>query len=104
MVMDFRDLKTLSEQDVSFDPDEVLAERTPQYQDAIPEEILDLLEEAAETYVSLAPTLPQRLQQVAKKEIEFLISLYYNKIRDSLKIENPQPPQNIAELLACCAF
>lgn len=96
---DFRDLEALAKQDLSLSLTEVLAEQTSQYQDAIPEEILDLLEEAAETYVVLAPTLPERLRNSACKEIDFFMRLYQDKIKKFLGIENPQFPQKITQLL-----
>lgn len=102
MTADFRDLEALAKLASDLTGTDVLTERAPQYQDAIPEEILDLLEEAAETYVVLAPTLPCRLQKSARKEIEFFIQLYQDKIRKFLGIENPQPPQKITQLLAQC--
>jgi hypothetical protein len=86
--MEFRDLEAVAEQDLSLMPAWELEARTSQYQDAIPEEILDLLEEAVETYDILAPALPPRLQNTARKEIDFLISLYENKIKDVQSIQH----------------
>ena|SRR4028119_1799716 len=102
MIVDFGDLKALVEADLDSTLSESLAARIPQYQDVIPEEILDLLEEAAETYTTLAATLPHHLRKTAREEIEFLISLYEDKIRDSLHIKNPQPPQKILQILSSC--
>lgn len=102
MTVDFGDLKALAEADLDSTLSEALAARIPQYQDVIPEEILDLLEEAAETYTPLAATLPHHLQKTARKEIEFLMTLYQDKIRDSLHIKNPQPPQKILQILSSC--
>ncbi len=99
MNMDFKDLEAFVEQDFCLPLAEIPAERTSQYQDAIPEEILDLLEEAVETYDIVKPTLSQRLRNIAKKEIEFLISLYRDKIKDSQAWHNPHPPQKIQRLL-----
>ena len=45
---------------------EVLASRQEQYQDVTPAQILDLLEEAEQTYAIVAPTLPSCLQNSAK--------------------------------------
>lgn len=100
MNMDFRELEVFAEQDFGLMVAEVPAERTSQYQDAIPEEILDLLEEAVETYDIVKPTLSQRLRSIARKEIEFLISLYRDKVKDSQPLKNPQPPQKILRLLS----
>lgn len=103
MTVDVKNLEPIAEEDLALNLSEVFAARVPQYQDAIPEEILDLLEEAAETYTSLAPTLPHRLRNIAKKEIEFFLSVYQNKMREYHRIQNPQPPQNILQLLSHCA-
>jgi len=100
MNMDFRELEAVADQDFGLIL-EVPAERTSQYQDAIPEEILDLLEEAVETYDIVRPTLSQRLRKIAKKEIEFLISLYRDKIKNSQSQHKLQPPQKIIQLLSC---
>ena len=100
MNMDFKELEAVAEQDFGSIA-EVPAERTSQYQDAIPEEILDLLEEAVETYDIVKPTLSQRLQNIAKKEIEFLVSLYRDKIHTSQPRHKLQPPQKILQLLSC---
>lgn len=100
MNMDFRELEAVAEQDFGLMV-EVPAERTSQYQDAIPEEILDLLEEAVETYDIVKPTLSQRLRKIAKKEIEFLISLYRDKIKNSQSRHKLQPPQKLLQLLSC---
>ena len=45
MNMDFKDLEIVAEQDMGLMLAEIPAERTSQYQDAIPEEVLDLLVE-----------------------------------------------------------
>jgi hypothetical protein len=102
MTVEFRDLKTLAEQDIGLSLSEALALRRLQYEDVIPEEILDLLEEAAETYATLAPVLSDQLRKIARKEIDFFISLYQNKIRQHYYTQNPQPPQKILQLLSCC--
>jgi hypothetical protein len=101
MDIDFKDLQACAEQDFGQMLADVPAERTSQYQDAIPEEVLDLLEEAVETYDIVEPTLPQRLRKIARKEIDFLISLYHEKIKHSQSLHNPQQPQKIRQLLSC---
>lgn len=101
MKMDFKDLEVFAEQDFSLTLVEIPAERTSQYQDAIPEEVLELLEEAVETYDIVEPTLPQRLRKIARKEIDFLISLYRDKIKQAPSLQNPQTSQKILQLLSC---
>lgn len=101
MKMDFNDLEFFAEQDFSLTLVEIPAERTFQYQDAIPEEVLELLEEAVETYDIVEPTLPQRLRKIARKEIDFLISLYHDKIKQAPSLQNPQTSQKILQLLSC---
>jgi hypothetical protein len=101
MKMDFKDLEVFAEQDFGLIVGEIPAERTSQYQDAIPAEVLDLLEEAVETYDIVEPTLPQRLRKIARKEIDFLISLYQDKIKHASSLQNPQTPQKILKLLSC---
>ena len=102
MTVNFKDLKALTNQQLDVTVTESLAAKTSQYQDVIPEEVLDLLEEAVETYIIVAPTLPRRLRTSARKEIEFFMQLYQDKIRSSFHVQNPQPPQKILQLLACC--
>ncbi len=99
-IMDFNDLESLVEQDFSSIPAQVLETKTAQYWDAIPEEILDLLEEAAETYSVVAPTLPNRLQNTAKKEMEFFLSLYKEKVKHSPTNHKPQPSQKVLQVLS----
>lgn len=101
MKIDFKDLEVFAEQDLGLILDEIPAERKSQYQDAIPEEVLDLLEEAVETYDIVEPTLPQRLRKIARKEIDFLIALYHDKIRYTPSLQNPKTPQKILQLLSC---
>lgn len=101
MNMDFKDLEAFAEQDFSQMVADVPAERTFQYQDAVPEEVLDLLEEAVETYDIVEPTLPQRLRKIARKEIDFLIALYHEKIKHSPCLQTSQQPQKIRQLLSC---
>lgn len=100
MIGDIENLKPVDEEEFDLKLSEVLAARVKQYQDAVPEEILDLLEEAAETYAILAPLLPQRLGKAARKEIEFLVSLYKEKLRKFFHIQNPQLPHNILNTLS----
>lgn len=99
--MELRDLEAVAEQDLSLMPARELEARTSQYQDAIPEEILDLLEEAVETYDILAPALPPRLQNTARTEINFLISLYQNKVKDVQSIHHSKQYPQIPQLLSC---
>ena len=54
---------------------------------------LDLLEEAAQTYVIVAPTLPSCLQNRARKEISFFLELYLDSLTRTT--QNPQPPENM---------
>lgn len=98
---DSKDFKTLAHQEFELPLSEALAEKRHQYQDVIPEEVLDLLEEAVETYVVLEPTLPNNLRRNARKEIEFFLTLYKEKIRKYFHIQNPQPPKKILRLLSC---
>lgn len=100
MSVDFRDLETLAQQNLDSTLSEALASREEQYQDASPEEILELLEEATETFCPLAPKLPPYLQDTARKEIDFFMALYQDINRHSLQIQNPQPPQKIVNLLS----
>lgn len=101
MMADSKDFKDLAHQELILPLSEALAEKSHQYQDVIPEEVLDLLEEAVETYVVLEPTLPNNLRRNAKKEIEFFLTLYKEKLKKYFQITNPQPPQKISRLLAC---
>jgi hypothetical protein len=96
-----KDFKALDHQELDLPLSEALAEKTQQYQDVVPEEVLDLLEEAVETYVVLEPTLPNNLRRNARKEIEFYLTLYKDKIKKYFHIQNPQPPHKIRRLLSC---
>lgn len=58
----------------------VLAERELQYQDATPEEILDLLAEAVDCYTFLATALSPQLRQNAREEIKFFLSVYEESV------------------------
>ncbi len=102
--MEFQEIETFAEQDLSFMPIRELEARISQYHDAVPEEILDLLEEAVETYNMVAPALPASLEDTARKEIDFLISLYQDKIKGYQSIDNPESPQKMLELLSGNVF
>ena len=86
MTVEFRELKAFAEQNPNLTLSETLESKRQQYTDVIPEEILELLEEAFETYAMLAPSLPPTLQDIAVKEIDFFMSLYQDKSRDSIHI------------------
>jgi hypothetical protein len=101
MTVDSKDLKALAHQELDLPLAEALEAKTQQYQDVVPEEVLDLLEEAVETYVVLEPTLPNQLRRNARKEIEFFLTLYKEKIKKYFHIPNPQPPKKILRLLSC---
>jgi hypothetical protein len=73
----------------------VLASRQEQYQDVTPAQILDLLEEAVQSYAIVAPTLPSCLQNSARKEISFFLELYLDSLINSRTTQNPQPPENM---------
>jgi len=94
MTVDFRDLEALAFQNLDLPLFKVLASRQEQYQNVTPAEILDLLEEAAQTYAIVAPTLPSYLQNTARKEITFFLELYVDSLINSGIIQNPQPPEN----------
>jgi predicted transcriptional regulator len=95
MTVNFKDLKALTNQQLDVTVTESLAAKTSQYQDVIPEEVLDLLEEAVETYIIVAPTLPRRLRTSARKEIEFFMQLYQDKIRSSFHVPDYQEQSRI---------
>ena len=97
MTVDFREIKALAGQNTDLTLSETLESKRPQYRDVIPEEILELLEESLETYAMLAPSLPPTLQDIAVKEIEFFMSLYQDKSKDSLHIQNLQPHQKLLD-------
>ena len=81
MNVEFKDLEALAKADFNSPLSEVLAERVIQYQNASPEEILDFLEEAVETYAASAPKLSLPLIDIIQKEIEFFISVYENSLK-----------------------
>lgn len=93
MTVDFRELEALALQNLDLPLFKVLASRQEQYQDVTPAEILDLLEEAAQSYAIVAPTLPSCLQNSAKKEIAFFLELYLDSL--TRNTQNSQPPENI---------
>ena len=95
MTVDFRYLEALAFQNLDLPLFKVLASRQEQYQDVTPEEILDLLEEAAQTYAIVAPTLPCCLQNSARKEIGFFLELYLDSLINSRTRQNPQPRENM---------
>lgn len=90
MSVDLRDLEVLAFQNLDLPLFKVLTSRQEQYQDVTPAEILDLLEEAAQTYAIVAPTLSSCLQNSAKKEIGFFLELYLNSLINSRTTQNPQ--------------
>jgi hypothetical protein len=95
MTVDFRELEALAFQNLDLPLFKVLASRQEQYQDVTPAQILDLLEEAAQSYAIVAPTLPFCLQNIARKEIEFFLELYLDSLINSRTTQNPQPPENM---------
>lgn len=95
MTVNFRDLEALAFQSLELPLFEVLASRQEQYQDVTPTQILNLLEEAAQTYAIVVPTLPSCLQNSAKKEIGFFLELYLDRLINSRTTQNPQPPKNM---------
>ena len=95
MTVDYRDLEALGFENPDLPLFKVLASRQEQYQDVTPAEILDLLEEATQTYAIVAPTLPSCLQNSAKKEIGFFLELYLDSLINSRTTQNSQPPENM---------
>jgi hypothetical protein len=83
MILAFKDLKALDEQDFRETISEVLATRKLQYQDVISEEIFDFLEEASVTYSLVEPALSHQLRDIARTEIEFFLSLYQDSLKKS---------------------
>lgn len=82
---DFSDLELLAQQDIDFAAAEALAKEAPHYQNVPLEELADLLEGRVEAYTLLLPTLPARLRQSAKKEIEFFATLFQTRLEDLLQ-------------------
>ena len=97
--VDFRELEALTFQNLDLPLFEVLASRQEQYQDVTPAEILDLLEEAAQTYAIVVPTLPSCLENSARKEISFFLELYLDILINSRTTQNPQLPENMLILM-----
>ena len=95
MTVDYRDIEALACQNLDLPLFKVLASRQEQYQDLTPAEILDLLEEATQTYTIVAPTLPSDLKNSAKKEIGFFLELYLDSLINSQTTQNSQPPENM---------
>jgi hypothetical protein len=95
MTVDVRELEALALQNLDLPLFSVLASRQEQYQDVTPAEILDLLEEAGQSYAIVAPTLPSCLQNRARKEISFFLELYLDSLINSRTTQNPQPPENM---------
>jgi hypothetical protein len=93
MTVDFRELEALAFQNLDLPLFTVLASRQEQYQDVTPAEILDLLEEAAQSYAIVDPTLPSCLQNSARKEIAFFLELYLDSLTRTT--QNPQPSENM---------
>lgn len=79
-MLDFKDLEALAQQNIEWMPTAVTSGQKRQYQDASPEEILDLLEGVRESFALLASKLPPRLQQSARQEIEFFTALYQQRL------------------------
>lgn len=80
MTPEFSDLEILAQQNIDLQSTKDM--QTWHYQDASLEEIVDLLEEVSEPFALLAPILPPQLQQSARKEIEFLTSLYQQRMAE----------------------
>ena len=95
MTVNFRDLEALAFQSPELPLFEIFASRQEQYQDVTPAQILDLLEEATQTYAIVAPTLPSCLKNSAKKEIAFFLEVYLESLINSRTTQNPQPPENM---------
>ncbi|WP_193982736.1 hypothetical protein [[Phormidium] sp. LEGE 05292] len=76
MINNLLDSKIVTEAWDNLELQRVLAERELQYQDANPEEILDLLAEAVDSYTFVAAALSQQLRQIAREEMKFLLSVY----------------------------
>lgn len=79
---EFNDLETLAQEAIDLTSVSAIDARTFQYHDASLEEIVDLLEEVTEPFALLAPNLPPQLQQSAKQEIEFLTSVYQQRLAE----------------------
>ncbi len=95
MTVYYRDLEAIAFQNLDLPLFKVLASRQEQYQDVTSAEILDLLEQAAQTYALVAPTLPSCLKKSATKEIGFFLELYLESLINSRTTQNPQPSENM---------
>ncbi|HAZ46866.1 MAG TPA: hypothetical protein DCZ55_21025 [Cyanobacteria bacterium UBA11371] len=80
MTPEFNDLEILALENLDLQSTKDM--QTWEYHDASLEEIVDLLEEVSEPFALLASSLPPQLQQSARKEIEFLTSLYQQRIAE----------------------
>ena len=102
MTVEFTNLETLAEKNRDLMLSDDLATQKSGYENATPEEILHRLTEVAETYAVLAPTLPANLQYSAKKEIEFFLSIYQDKLKKSSQIHKlPQIQESVHSLSNC---
>ena len=80
MTPEFNDLEILALENLDLQSTKDM--QTWEYHDASLEETVDLLEEVSEPFALLASSLPPQLQQSARKEIEFLTSLYQQRIAE----------------------
>lgn len=76
MINKLLDAKIVKEIEDDLELKRILAERELEYQDASPEEILDLLAEAVDAYTFLATKLSPQLRLSAREEIKFFLSVY----------------------------
>jgi len=76
MINQLLDAKIVTEIEDDLELKRTLAERELEYQDASPEEILDLLAEAVDSYTFLGTKLLPQLRQIAREEIKFFLSVY----------------------------
>lgn len=82
MTPDFNDLEIIAQQNLDLKSTNAIDTQTCDYQDASLEEIVDLLAEVTEPFALLASSLPPHLQQSARKEIDFLTSLYQQRVAE----------------------
>lgn len=104
MTVQFTELEALVQPDLDINPVEVMAARTRQYQDATPEEIFDFLQDVAETYALLEPTLSPKLRNSAKQEIEFFLSLYQDSLQRTSHLQKAPQSQGSVKFLSQCAY
>lgn len=104
MILELKDLESIAQQDFDLTLFDVLAAQAPQYQNATPGKILNLLEEVSESYAALAPTLALTRQASAEIKIEFF-TLSCQKAAKKLHStqSNPQQLQDNFQMLSCCA-